>query len=685
MKRLALEWRSALTGWRFVALCLLLLAGTFLVYRAGLAGGWLYDDLPNIVSNNALRFTRLTWANLWHAAFSMKAGPTWRPLSMLTFALEMHWFGPNPFAFKLTNLLIHLANGLLVLTLVRQMLSVLRETREQPSDAPAERLFALAVTAVWLLAPIELSTVLYAVQREVLLSSFFTLVGLIAYLHFRRALWRHARPAALLGLCASTLVAGVLATISKETGVLLPLYALVLELGLFRFRGREQRASAPVTVYFVLFLVIPAIVGTGWLFTHGVVSGYASRPFTLSERLLTEPRVLLHYLGWILAPRLQALGFFHDDIALSTGLLAPLTTLPAIVLCAALLGAGLWLLPRRPLIAIGILWFFAGQALESTFIPLIVAFEHRNYLASLGPLLVLVAFVAREPSLSRLRPALVGALAVFVVLTGWTTAGRAWQWASNARLAVYQAAHHPNSAQSAYMLARELTDAALGGSPALAPQAWHTLKRAAKLPGSGLIPYSAMIVLAAGTRRRVPARWFEAMLERARNRALQPTDLSALNALDRCLDQGACRPERRRILGLYAGLDATSRGRTPKAERANLLVLYANAIGYATPGQRERAKSLLVEALALAPSNPDLHSNLLSLALSEGDLKAARHQLQALRRLNHHGTLDPVVARYRAAIRAAARRPRASLKPTQQAGGARGGTSAGSGFTSTQT
>lgn len=656
MKPPALDWRRAVTGWRFAGLCLVLLGVVFVVDRPGLDGGWLYDDIPNIVTNAGLQFSQLTWPNLWHAAFSLRAGLFWRPLAMTTFALEVHWFGLQPFAFKLTNLLIHLANGMLVLALLLQIAGALRETRGWFSDRAGARAFALAVTAAWLLAPLTLSTVLYVVQREVLLATFFTLLGLVGFVRLRRALWRNPRPAVLTGLIALTLGAGALAVAAKESGALLPLYALVLELGLFRFRDRSGRASISAWIYFALLLFLPGAIGTGWLLSHGVLGGYAQRPFTLGQRLLTEPRVLIHYLRWTLAPTLQALGFFHDDIALSTGLTAPATTVPALVGCAGLLAAGVWLLPRRPLLGMGVLWFFAGQALESTFIPLIIAFEHRNYLASLGPLLALAAFLIAEPSLRRLRKPAIGALAVFLGLTAWVSAGRAWEWSSNARLAVYQAAHHPESAGAAYMLARQLTDATLAGTPQLAPQAWQALRHAAGLPGSGLIPYTAMIVLAAGSHRPVRRAWFEAMVTHARSVPLRPTDLSGLAALNRCLAAGPCASLRGRLLALYAALYRAARPRTARAELANLLVLHANAIGYDTAARRARARTLLAEASALQPQVAGFHANLFTLALREGRYAQAQSELEAIEGLNRRGTLTALIVRLRNELAGARRR-----------------------------
>ena len=99
-------------------------------------------------------------------------------------------------------------------------------------------------------------------------------------------------------------------------------------------------------------------------------AGYELRSFTLLERLLTEARVLWFYLGLIVLPRFEAFGLYHDDISLSTGLLMPWTTLPALLGLAGLVGIAWHVRNRAPLLAFGIAWFLIGHSLESTVLPL---------------------------------------------------------------------------------------------------------------------------------------------------------------------------------------------------------------------------------------------------------------------------------------------------------------------------
>src|SRR5690606_579132 len=109
--------------------------------------------------------------------------------------------------------------------------------------------------------------------------------------------------------------------------------------------------------------------------------------FTQGQRLLTQLWVLGFYLKLILLPRLADLSLFHDDIAA----LHHFDVLGAALLAgfAAALYLMIRLRRKAPLCAFALAWFLIAHALESTFLDLELVFEHRNYLAALGPLMVL--------------------------------------------------------------------------------------------------------------------------------------------------------------------------------------------------------------------------------------------------------------------------------------------------------
>ena len=150
---------------RGLALAGLVLIGLVgLVYLPGLGGGFAFDDYHTIVDNPSLDIQTLSWDALLDAAMSgVGIGPLARPLAMLSFAANRSVAGLRPEAYKLTNLAIHALNALLIFGLLRSWL---------PRLAPrAPTACAWLIAALWALHPINLTAVLYVVQRMTSLSA----------------------------------------------------------------------------------------------------------------------------------------------------------------------------------------------------------------------------------------------------------------------------------------------------------------------------------------------------------------------------------------------------------------------------------------------------------------------------------------------------------------------------------
>lgn len=449
---------------------LTLLALTIASYWSGLRGPWLFDDFPNVIENPFVRLASLEIPDLARAAFGGQgAGPFGRPVAYLSLALNHYWADgtSSAFPFKLINVVIHAINVMLVWLLAGAV------ARRLPRLAPAP-VFALAVATLFALHPIMLSSVLYVVQRMTSLAATFSLAALLCWLRARQCTAAFAAgpaPADLLApvakrtaggvRAAAWLVAGgmffVLGVFTKENAVLTLPLALLLDAALFASARPwcVWERLAPRARWAVLGLAAAAAALVLAAAAQHFAGGYAARGFTLAERLLTEARVLWFYLGLIVLPRIDAFGLHHDDIALSTGWLAPWSTLPAVAGLALLLGIGLWALRRRPLLAIGILWFLIGHSLEGSFIPLEIAHEHRNYLPALGPFMLLAGvFCFIWQRMPRRQAGLLAGLVV-AALAG-TTALRASQWRDELSFSRYEVAHHPGSARARNDLASDL-------------------------------------------------------------------------------------------------------------------------------------------------------------------------------------------------------------------------------------
>lgn len=363
-------------GWLFAT------AVAVLAYWPGLGGPFVFDDFGSI---GALGRTGgvTDWESFRAFVFGGHAGPTGRPVALVTFLFDANNWPADSWPFKRTNLIIHLVNGLLLGALTQQ---ILRALRYPARDAAWIALFA---AAIWLLHPFLVSTTLYAVQRMAQLATLFIFAGLLVYVRARQQVEENP-VRAYWTMSVALPVFTLLAMLSKENGVLLPILAGVVELTIFRSR------ATPLNRYWgYLFIGLPSVALLLYLGVRSADGRFFEavepRNFSRWERLLTEMRILVDYLRHWFVPELYTAGVFQDHVQKSTGLLTPVTTLLSLLLHAALAAFAVLLRRRAPLLALAVLFFYASHLLESTVLNLELYFEHRNYLAGAFLALPLVA------------------------------------------------------------------------------------------------------------------------------------------------------------------------------------------------------------------------------------------------------------------------------------------------------
>lgn len=424
-------------------LAVLLLATA--AYWPGLHGGFLFDDFANLPALGASGPVD-NWPTFWRYITSGTADPTGRPLTLLTFLFDARSWPADPYPFKRTSLILHLFNGALLYALLAKLGRILA------AEEHCCRAAALFGTALWLLHPLLVSTTLYIVQREAMLPATCVLTGLLIWLHGRSQLTTGNVPAGLgwsvIGLGGFTLL-GVLA---KANGALLPLYALLIEIIVLAPRqpmpgGKARRMHS---VFMRLFGGVPAAaIGSCliWMGVHSVLLGgnASGRPWSVAQRLLTEPRVLMEYLSLLWLPRPFSSGLFNDQYVASTSLLHPVTTLPAIISISVLVGGAWWLRRRQPALALAVLFYFAAQLIESTSIPLELYYEHRNYLPALLMFWPLGLWLADTRTMPLLKRGLMIALPISLALM---THARAEVWGDVRTQALVWARINPDSARA---------------------------------------------------------------------------------------------------------------------------------------------------------------------------------------------------------------------------------------------
>jgi len=428
---------------------------TLLVFTPGLTGGFLLDDYPNLAVLNQVPANPGV-SELLELSGTGFAGLFGRPLSILSFLLQ-HGAWPDPFQFKLVNVLIHIGNGFL-------LAAVCVLLRRQSEHMRIGNVALVLVVLLWMAHPMQVSSVLYVVQRMTLLAGSFVLLGILGYLLGRQWLLAGRNLPGTAFMLGAPLLGAVFGLLSKENGVLIYAYLAVVELFLQQNQQLESRVQKMATwgVFAPLAIGVTAFL----IYLPSTFEGYALRAFSLGERALTEGPVLLSYLGSMLLPRQGAYGIFHDDFPIYSSLLDPVVLVSLLALLGAV-AVSVCYRSRFPLLAFAVFWFLAGHSMESTLIPLEIYFEHRNYLPLFAVVFALVAFL--DQLISRQRAAVRKfALGTAGLMLAWTllvTTQLSISWGDSLDHATSAITYRPDSyrAQSNYVQAL-----ANGGQPRLA-------------------------------------------------------------------------------------------------------------------------------------------------------------------------------------------------------------------------
>ncbi len=414
----------------FLLIAVVLAIAASALFVPGLDGGFVFDDRPNIVFNSALHVTRFNFEDLLYAAYSFQPGNGSRALPMLSFALDHLRGGLDARVFKETNLFIHAASTFALFMFLRVLLAQVRWKFQQRA---AE--FALIGALIWAIHPLQVSSVLYVVQRMQTLCNLFVILALWAYVVMRKVQCEGGRSrlyVVLMGLF------WVVAMACKEDAILVPAYTFVIELAVFRFAAVRQSIASFWRWSYMLLALCGVFVFIFFAIPHYWTSvAYPGRDFSSFERLMTQGRVLMMYLQQIIIPLPDSMPFYYDDFSVSRGWMNPSTTLFSWLALAALVTWAVSWLRRRPLFSLGILFFFAGHFLTSNILNLELAFEHRNQIPMIGIFLAaldLSTFLFGKMRYARSLSASVTLVAIIGALT-LATLQRSYMWGEPLRFA----------------------------------------------------------------------------------------------------------------------------------------------------------------------------------------------------------------------------------------------------------
>ncbi|GLQ96688.1 hypothetical protein [Dyella mobilis] len=507
-----------------------LLAITALVFWPGLSGGFIFDDYPIFAENPAVHVSGWHW-QAWQSLWDWSNSNTQRPLAMFSYALN-YALGGSTWGFKTLNLAIHLLNTLLVWLLVRRLLAAAwlkTQTDFMRVESPDTDIWASGIALAWAIHPLQVSTVMYVVQRMELLGFTFTLLALLAYWQARQRQQTGQLAWPWLLLSGIAILTGYC---FKQTAVLAPGYAFLLELTVLRFRASRPSTCRAWKILYAAGCVATLVIFVGYLLPHyATAEAYAKRDYSAWQRELTQLRVLSMYLAWCILPLPSQLHFYYDNYAASAGWLDPSTTLLSGLLLLGLAGLAVAVRSRRPLIALGIGWFFVAHALTSSPIPLELVFEHRNYPALLG---IVIAATDLLWLATRQRPPRLAATIACVLLLnlGFLTTLRAATWGNPVQLAMTLAQDNPCSPRAALDLARRFVELSNDNpnSP-IYSLAIDELERGAKLPNASPLLENALIIQAANHSGLDSTPWWSSLDHKLQFSPLGPEAYLALHGL----------------------------------------------------------------------------------------------------------------------------------------------------------
>lgn len=381
-----------------------------------------------------------------------------RPLAYFSFAFN-YWIHQDSAAgYHLLNILIHLANVILVYLLIRTMAAKMIDSADASSvPCCVSRYQAVSCAALFAVHPVMTSAVTYVTQRMASLSAMLCLLCVASFLRSGLSSEKNGR------LCwyVSALICCAFAMKVRESSYLLPWVLLLTDICFCS--GTARQRSVRLLPFFCILLGV-VMLGNVDNSRELSLSIQSSGPTTLDvlkvakaspldyfstqfatnpnmtsissmspyEYLLTQLRVIISYQRMLLVP--VGLNLVHDYPFYRT--LTEPVVLASLLFHLAILWAAIRLLQQSRcspgengmyyrLAAFGILWFYLCLAMESSIIPMDdLLLEHRMYLPAFG---FLIACVSLLQIVLRSLPAK-AVVTIVVVMFAVLTVHRNEQW-----------------------------------------------------------------------------------------------------------------------------------------------------------------------------------------------------------------------------------------------------------------
>ena len=193
---------------RFMLLALI----GFVVHLPALQGEMVWDDSYLIRDNPFIKSPLFIFEAFRHYLFLDSYSAHYRPVQNLSFIVDYFFWNSNVYGFHLTNLLLHIASGLLLYLLLRKLFTSFRPVESDDGNNSAWSLGAFFVALLWIVHPVHSAAVDYISGRADSLAFFFACAGWLLFIRARKS----TRLAAQTALYTLAALSGLLALCSRE-------------------------------------------------------------------------------------------------------------------------------------------------------------------------------------------------------------------------------------------------------------------------------------------------------------------------------------------------------------------------------------------------------------------------------------------------------------------------------------
>lgn len=310
---------------------------------------------------------------------------------VLYFTLSINYaiHGTDAGGYHAVNLLIHALNGILFYTILKKLFALPYFKGKLISRYSG--VISTFAAILFVCHPLQINAVTYIIQRTASLAATFYLLAIVFFLEYRvKNKWYHL----LL-----TVLFTVIAMFTKENTITIPFMLLLIEV-MFFLRDEKTTWRKRILIFLLIFATVPIIPGTNLLF-HGHsqsdpnVNFKASTSMDRFQYFYTQLNVILLYIRLLFVPLGQVFDYSNDyPISITIWDNQSYISLVVLLLAAAF---AVYTWKRNRLVSFGILWFFIGLAVESSFISIKdVYFEHRLYFPIAGFIMFLAGMITYE-------------------------------------------------------------------------------------------------------------------------------------------------------------------------------------------------------------------------------------------------------------------------------------------------